>query len=757
MAVIQQAPPQQQARMVFLQMETAHKSFLDMHYFLKSQGIKNNNFFLALYDIGLRGIDPRDPNLPGYMKIRILEECRKNYWYFLREVLRIPVAGGDPNGGDRYRLDRAGLAMNFLFTLNASFYCEIPRQFGKTSTACARYLWIYNFASTNSDIMFMHKDHSGSKDNLKKLKSFRDALPSYLRFDSAIGADGKKLKVPNTIEKIEHPYNHNKIVTKPSARTRDAANNLGRGATLPLQFYDEFAFMPYNESVYMAAIPAFSTASANAKRNHVPYGIVITSTPGDLLTECGSYAYEIRNNATPFRESFYDMTYDQIDDIRNSNKNSNLFLICYTYKQLGAGPEYLNKMIKEMQGNWPAIRREILLEWAESPTTCPFSQEDLDIIKGFTKEPIGYIPVMNGKYEFLKYEDYDTDYVPIIGCDVSGAEYQDSSTIVVIDSHTTRVCAVLNCNYMPADDLAQVLYELITNYMPNAVLNIELNGGFGRSVVQKLIKTTVKKNLYWEIKDKVIEEAFNGYRMEKVKRKVKVYGTTSTKAIRARLIEILMERVKYHKDKFVSPIIQQEMSSMEVKKSGKIEHSDKTHDDTVFGYLMALYVWYEGKNLVENFGIQKSTLRTDEDEELFEDAFEDTLEKREKISIDNNIIDSNEDILETLEWVEKSVGYKSSRQLHDEQYIERLNMRDVILAKNKSLNDSMIEKTGVNVSPNQQYIATGQTVLPDELFDLDNSFDLNFEDDYIDPNNKGSYSTNRSSLCGNLSDIYNLL
>ena len=80
MAVMQQAPPQQQARMVFIEMETNNKSFLDMHYYLKERGIKNNNFFLALYDPSLRGVDPRDPNLPGYMKTRILQECMRNYW-----------------------------------------------------------------------------------------------------------------------------------------------------------------------------------------------------------------------------------------------------------------------------------------------------------------------------------------------------------------------------------------------------------------------------------------------------------------------------------------------------------------------------------------------------------------------------------------------------------------------------------------------------------------------------------------------------
>ena len=51
--------------------------------FLCTQGqikIKNNKFFLLLYDGGLMGVDLRDPNLPKQMKMRVLRECMVNYW-----------------------------------------------------------------------------------------------------------------------------------------------------------------------------------------------------------------------------------------------------------------------------------------------------------------------------------------------------------------------------------------------------------------------------------------------------------------------------------------------------------------------------------------------------------------------------------------------------------------------------------------------------------------------------------------------------
>ena len=182
------------------------------------------------------------------------------------------------------------------------------------------------------------------------------------------------------------------------------------------------------------------------------------------------YAYDIRNKATPWNEHYYDLTYDQLVELKNSNTNNSFFMISYTYQQLGSGQDYFKRMVLEMNKDWVAIRREVMLEWAETATNCPFTQEDLDIIKMHLKEPIRTLFFGRFKqYQFQIYEDLDLNYPPIIGVDVAGAMYQDSSAITVIDSKTTRVTATLNCNYMPSDDLAEVLYELVTKYMNKAI------------------------------------------------------------------------------------------------------------------------------------------------------------------------------------------------------------------------------------------------------------------------------------------------
>ena len=141
-----------------------------------------------------------------------------------------------------------------------------------------------------------------------------------------------------------------------------------------------------------------------------------------------------------------------------------------------------------------------MLEWSEVADDCPFSTEDLDIIGNFVKEPIRTLFFGQFKqYQFEIYEDLDTNYPPIIGVDVAGATWKDSSCITVVDSRTTRVTATLNCNYMPADDLAQVLYELVTKYLPNGIINIERNGvAFQQTSLRRAICVSFGVNCYEE-------------------------------------------------------------------------------------------------------------------------------------------------------------------------------------------------------------------------------------------------------------------
>ena len=649
---------------IYYQMSTTNRSFLNMHYYLKDRGIQNNKFMLTLLDPDLQALDPFDARLNLQAKLKITREVSANYWYFIRECVRIPDSGGSVGGGTKYELHRGNLALNFCLQFNINTMLELPRQQGKTVSTLCWYLYLYNFATSNSVFAFLNKRLDDSKNNLQVLRNIRDALPPYLQMSAVYNSDGKIMKHRESVESIYNNNTKNRIITVASARNKVAAANLLRGRTIPFLWFDEYAFIPYNNIVYLNSIPAFNTAAKNAQRNGTHYGVLITTTPGVLTSDEGIAAFKLKESATQFNERWYDFTYPQLLETLDCNKNSNFVYIRYTYQQLGRDENWFKEICRSMLNEWKDIRREVLLEWAEASDNCPFRKEDLELIRVQVKDPIQKIPLLGGKYEINLYESADlSHYPPIVGVDVSGGFNRDSSAITIIDSKTTRVIADFNCNYISPWDLAQLIYELVTKYMPNAVVNIERNGGFGSSVLHYLVNTSIKRNLFYEIKDKIFEENFtvNG-RSIKSTRKTKVYGCDSNKDTRDKLMDILQNRVENHKDKFVSSKIFEEMMHMEVKRSGKIEHSDNSHDDQVFSYLWALYVWYEGKDLMQNWGIRKSVLKTDA--ELEEKIM--TIDEQYKPILDEVAAEMNEEVAKQIATLGKPT--MSIGQWFDDEY-----------------------------------------------------------------------------------------
>lgn len=612
-----------------LQTNTKNKSFINMHIVLKNKGIGStpetstrNCFFLVIYDSGLKFIDPYSPNLNVIVQARILNECCNNYWYFLREVIRIPVQGGAAS----YELHRGNLALNFCMELNLNVFCEMPRQHGKTIAVICRLLWVFLFSKArNFEMSFINKKFEDSKLNLARLKEIRRALPIYLQANGeVINQDGKKERGNNSVTSLLNGYNRNLIKTIGSATSKIKASSLGRGCTQPIQWYDEFAFIPFNKDVYMSATPAFETASKNAKEHNAPYGIIITTTPGMLTDESGVYANKIRTKATRFNEMWYNLSIPEIHDMIAANKDSQFVYISFTYKQLGRDEKWFAKVCKDLENDWETIRREVLLEWAESSDNCPFTKEELRIVESKTYDPITTVYIRRN-YPVNIYSDfkgrpiegakYRMENQFIMGVDVSGGLHRDSSTFTLINARTTKVEADFNCNYIDTHEFARVIYDFVSQYYPNTVIVIERNGGFGLSVISDLKRTELKDKLYYEYKEKVQEErVVNGFETHKIKANVKCYGFDNTPSSREQLHEILRMRMRNHKDKFISKFLLNEFKTLIVTKSGRIDHSPNGHDDQVFSYMLAMYVWTEGKHLKERYGIEKHTIKTDQDE-----------------------------------------------------------------------------------------------------------------------------------------------
>jgi len=264
------------ARKFDYDVDTRNISFLQTAMDLRQLGIKNNMFFLKLYDMSLRGVDPYSPFLTDEQIFRIINECLVNPWYFLREVCLIPDQGGT---GIPYQLNRANLAATWCFLNGIDLYEVIPRQIGKTQSALAIIDWSFLFGTTNSEMMFLNKRQEDANDNLLRMKKQRDLLPKYLQFKVVYNDEGKKVEGDDNVKSLSNPTNNNKIIAKPSARSVEGAEGIGRGSTQPIQYCDEVEFTLFIKTIVEASGPAYLTASQNAKRNNAQYGRIFTSTP----------------------------------------------------------------------------------------------------------------------------------------------------------------------------------------------------------------------------------------------------------------------------------------------------------------------------------------------------------------------------------------------------------------------------------------------------------------------------------------------
>ena len=285
--------------------------------------------------------------------------------------------------------------------------------------------------------------------------------------------------------------------------------------------------------------------------------------------------------------------------------------------------------------------------------------------------------------------------------------------------------------------------------------NRYITTGFGTSVLQRLCKTSIKKNLYYEIKDKVIEESFDGVRTLKKSAKVRVYGTDSCKEVRSRLIEILYDRVAMHKDKFIAPILHHEMESMEVKKNGKVEHSQNSHDDQVFSYLMALVVWYDGTDIMERYGIRKNTIKTDEDVDIEALSIEsegfgmitvnmdDVTRGFSGSSAEEDIVTQQLDYLKDDATRRLGRDFAKEQEKADEDCLKNLLATDkvarVAYARKYNLMDDDPKVNGGSAG------FSGFVELPDDLF---GETEVGFDDDYQD---------SLDVLAGNLADQFRSL
>lgn len=525
------------------------------------------------------------------------------------------------------------------------------RQTGKTVGIACFYSWLPT-ATENSRFSLMHHSAAGAIENLRTIKGIIENLPDYLTLADPNDTDN----VTSLIRSVTNV----RVLARSPGNDPTAAEKAGRGSTEPGQWYDELAFMRYNEIVFAAATPANNTASDEAKKRNRPYFLAISTTPGDLTNEHGIYAYKMLNQAAVFNEEFYDWDVETVKKYIYANSTNDFVYIKFNHLQLGKDDAWFNKQCRSIGMDIARIRREFLIQWSRSSDLSPFAKEYTDRLQEHQKEAIDSI-IIDNKYTLNIYRtdiDFHSNSI-MIGVDCATGMSLDRSALVVYDVNTGHIIATFKNALMDSFDLQMFIYTVVKKYFVRSTLVIERNIN-GSTIIDNLLRTDIKDRIYWEKKEKLAENTRDDVRMKRTVKKVhQYYGHVTTKETRPMMMELLGDSVINDYDTFNCPDIIEEILGLERVK-GRIDHSSTTHDDLVMAYLSVRYIHAHGKNLAKFF-IPKPNTRVGEHGSLTQKE----QVKRFKSVANHNISDRSQ-YVQNIQAVQMYQDYIQEKEALDE-------------------------------------------------------------------------------------------
>ena len=598
--------------------QTKNKSFIKVARQLEILGIKNNNFHLVLLNPLLQGVDPHSDNLTPEQIMMITTECQLNIFYYLREVVRIPVQGGTTQS---FIMDRGTLAMLYCFINDISCYLMKPRQTGKSVGIDAALSWAFKFGITNGDFMFVANDVKIAKKNLKTMKFILSNLPSYLSNMGTESVDnsGKKIRRTNNITSYTEPVTNNSASVANTAISEEGAEQIGRGLSQTHQFFDEAEFTRFIDVIVKVSGMSFSTAANNALARGAHACRIFATTPGDLSSKntCQS-AMKIVNDSLKWSEKFYDMPPSEFKKLVEQKSKFRIVYIEYNYKQLGLGEKWFAFACSTVGEDPNKIRREILLQRFSGNNKSPFSENDINELNENVSKPI-FTKTIGQIYDILFYEKPHRKRLYFLSIDPSTGIGGDNYAITVLDPYTLNVVAEFRSPYMTTDGCFDLVSWMVEKYFNNVMIIIERN--MGMALIDRFLSSKLKDRVYSTDDsvdtNKFVKEDLDdyGFIKDELARR-RFYGITTMKNSRDVMMNIRMDAVRFSKSIVRSKYVVDDIGKLVVK-NNKIQADTGEHDDSVMSWLLALYVYYYGTKL-ERYGFTPNSIPNDvvEDDEF---------------------------------------------------------------------------------------------------------------------------------------------
>lgn len=607
---------------------TKNTSFLRLAEIYHRMGIENCAFHLSLLDPDLEHIDPFDENLSLVQKAKIVRECKLNFWYYLREVSRIPEPGSVVP--IPFSANRMNIALYWLFFNHVMTIVVILRQTGKTTTLSELMKYLLNFGAINTFANLLTKSEGLKSETLSKIKALFDELPDYANFST-------RKDIFNTDEIHLREFN-NKLKGSLSSSSPKQAEKVGRGYTAAVNVVDEAAFIENIAIAMGAMLMSGNAARAAAERNGNPYGTLIVTTAGDIDTRDGGYMYSIVNGATVWDdryldsldiESLMEVIYKNCVSSKNVTKRP-MINITMSYRQLGYGEEWLKKTLESNISTAGNIKRDIYNQWVSGSAQSPVPKEYIETMKANVADTAPYTTFYNPHNYLLRWyispEEVEQrtkeDHHFVIGVDTSDGSGGDDNSFIVRDHALGDVICVATFNEINLITLADFFVSFLLRYR-NSTMIIERKSSAPAIIdymTQKLqaaglnpftrLYNTIYQNK--EVMQKEFEEvsrarSHDDYTINKYKKHIGF--VTSGSGVTAR--SDLYSSTLMHMLKFTGHILRDDTLISQicalVIRNGRVDHPVGGNDDMVISSLLSYWLLTKGKNL-NLYGVDAGTL-----------------------------------------------------------------------------------------------------------------------------------------------------
>lgn len=598
--------------------ETSNTSFLEMAALYRKMGIKNCLFHLALLQPHLQGVDPHSPDLTDDQKVAIDMECRYNPWYYFREVARIPPQAGPVPV--QFKANRGNLALLWCFFCNIDIALIQPRQTGKSVSTDVLMNYLIFIAMTNATVSLLTKDDGLRRTNVSRLKRIRDLLPQYLVDRTGRDSD-------NQIE-ITCNARNTRYITGVSQGSERAANNLGRGMTVPINHIDEPPFINFIGTTLPAALASSSAARDEAERNGMPYGNIFTTTAGKIDDRDGFYMYKFITDGAYWNETYFDAR-DKFHarDLIKGNCYGRKVLIngTFSHRQLGKTDEWLYEKIVEANAKGEEADRDFFNKWTSGSQSSPLSQELNNAIANSEEDPM-YSEICKDNYIVRWYieeeaiDAYMNEGRFVIGLDTSEAVGRDNIGMVVTDTRDLSTVAAATINETNLIHFANFLGRFMIRFK-NTVLVPERKstGGMiidslhillekeGEDPFRRIYNDIVNNSSEREEEYRRINLPLHSRPYGLAEKYRKLFGFNTTGDSRKELYSTCLNNAAKKAGHLVRDReLSQEIRHLVVKK-GRIDHETSGHDDMVVAWLLCEWFLTHAKNL-SHYGIDPASV-----------------------------------------------------------------------------------------------------------------------------------------------------